>query len=345
MDRVALEFRNFEPSDRTAAIELLSQGRPQRYQPIKEAIFDWQFGANPHDDGGSPFLVGTTGNEVVALNGFMPVKIRYKGLPLRVCWSCDTYVSSKFRGQGFGKQLISRVSERAPIMLGFGISDMSDPIFAKANWHLNADNRMMFFHVGESGPKGIVQNFRTTLARLPHAFSASDRSLPVSRHDEDFGGEVDELWQRNASGYFSTVERDAAFLNWKYRRHPLNRYIWYAVRENGRLRGLVVARHSRVTSSVVDYCGPADDIDVMRALARAATADLTVRGTMRVQCETTHPALLTALKQCGFVSSRYRSRFRVRANLPDDDNVQQGWFLMPGDSDGDMLGETPIAAD
>ena len=344
MDRVALEIRTFERSDRAAAIELLSQGRPSRYQAIKEAIFDWQFGANPHEDGSSPFLVGTVEGEVVALTGFMPVKIRCDGRLLRACWSCDTYVSSKFRGQGFGKQLIARVSEHAPIMLAFGISDMSDPIFAKARWRLSRDNRMLFFHVGESGPKGIIQNTRTALARLVHAYGAGHRSLPVTRHDEDFGDEVDELWQRSAPSHSNTVERDSAFLNWKYRQHPLNRYTWYAVRESGQLRGLVVARHGHAASSVVDYCGPADDIDLMRSLASAATADLIALGTVRVQCETTHPALLAALGQCGFVSSRYRSRFRIRTNPPYDRTMQHGWFLMPGDSDGDMLGNTPIAA-
>ena len=345
MDRIALEIRNFERSDRAAAIELLSQGRPSRYRAIKEAIFDWQFGANPHDDGSSPFLVGTVAGEVVALTGFMPVKIRCAGRLLRACWSCDTYVSSKFRSRGFGKELIARASEHAPNMLVFGISDMSDPIFAKAGWELSRDNRMLFFHAAESGPKGIVKNIRTALACLPHAYGAGRRSLPVTRHDEDFGDEVGALWQRSAPGYSNIVERDVAFLNWKYRRHPLNRYTWYAARENGQLRGLIVARHGAATSSVVDYCGPADDIDLMRLLASTATADLIALGTVRVQCETTHPGLLTALGQCGFVSSRYRSRFRIRTNTPRDGSMQHGWFLMSGDSDGDMLGNTPIAAD
>lgn len=343
MERVTLEFRDFERSDRAAAIELLSQGRLAHYQAIKEAIFDWQFGANPHDDGNSPFLVGTVNGEVVALNGFMPVKIRYKGQTLSVCWSCDTFVSSKFRGQGLGKQLISRVSERAPVMLGFGISNMSDPIFEKAGWVRNPDNRMLFFHVSESGLKGVAQNFRTRLARLPNVYRASRRLLPVTRHEEDFGVEVDDLWQRSAPSYFNIVERDAAFLNWKYRKHPLNRYTWYAVRMNGQLRGLLIARHSRIISSLVDYCGPADDADLMRALVSTAVADLAARGTVRVQCETTHPPLLAALKRCGFVSSRYRSSFRVRTNVPNDDRSEHGWFLMSGDSDGDMLGDGSIA--
>jgi GNAT superfamily N-acetyltransferase len=344
MERITLKFRDFESSDRAAAIELLSQGRPARYRAIKEAIFDWQFGANPHGNGSSPFLVGTVNGEVAALNGFMPVKIRYGGQPMTACWSCDTYVSSKFRGHGLGTQLISRVSQHAPLMLGFGISDMSDPIFAKAAWSLNSDNRMLFFHACESGPKGIIQNLRSTFARFPHVYRTNRTPLAVTRHDEDFGDEVDELWRRSAPGYGNTIERDAAYLNWKYRKHPLNRYRWYAVRMDGQLRGLLVARHSRTTSALVDYSGPTDDIDLMRALVSIAVADLIALATVRVQCETTHPMLLLALGQCGFVRSRYRSRFRVRSNLPGEGNAKREWFLMSGDSDGDMLGTTPLAA-
>jgi GNAT superfamily N-acetyltransferase len=336
VSRAPIRFREYEPRDRATIIDLLAQGRPDEYRPMKEAIFDWQFGKNPDAGSASPFLVGTVDGEVVAINGFMPVRIRYKDIPVHATWSCDTYVSSKFRGRGFGKELIRRVSRNAPVMLGYGISDMSDPILERESWVLNPASRVLFFHVSEPGFRGTLKDLCTQVALRIHGLQRKTLPVEISRHDEDFGPEADELWAQSSPGYLSAVRRDAAYLNWKYRKHPALRYTWYAAREGGNLRALAVARHARNCSVIVDYSGPARDVDLMSALIADATADLAERGTMRVQCETTHAPLLAALEHCGFIRSHYRPRFRVRTNLPGDEHPVHGWFLMPGDSDGDM---------
>ena len=335
------ELRDYMPEDRTTVIDLLAQGRPAHYQRMKEAVFDWQFRGNPHDDGSAPLVVGTVGDEIVAVNGFMPVQLRYQGKTVQASWSCDTFVSSRLRGWGFGKQLIRRVSERAPVMLGYGISDMSDPILEKNGWALHPALRVLFFHVSEPGFKGTLKDLCTQVAMRVRGVQAP--RLEVTRHAGEFGPEVDELWQRSAPGYLRAVQRDAAYLNWKYHRHPVARYEWYAARESGRLRGLIVARHSRTASVLVDYCGPADDIDLMSGLVGEATAALAERGTMRVQCESTHRPLLAALERSGFIGSHYRPRFRVRSNVRGDEHPAESWLLMGGDSDGDMLSESMVA--
>jgi hypothetical protein len=353
-----LTFRDYEPADRAIAIQLLAQGRHAAYRRTKRAIFDWQSGENPHADGESPFLIGTVESEqpgqpgksapeIVATNGFMPARILYQGKSLQSCWSCDTFVSSKFRGHGFGSALIRRVSARAPVMLGYGISDMSDPIFERQGWLRHPKLAVLFLHVRDPGLKGAMKRMCSRVAASLLSAGRSRQQVEVVPRDEDFGPEVDELWRRSAPSYFSAVERDAAYLNWKYRRHPLQRYSWYAAYERGTLRGLVVARHDRESSVIVDYCGPARDEELMTELVRVASADMISRGTLRVQCETTHAPMLAALRRLGFIGSRYQPRFRVRSNLPGDTRALEGWFLMPGDSDGDLLGalgSEPLAA-
>ncbi|MDB4954917.1 MAG: hypothetical protein JWO36_2486 [Myxococcales bacterium] len=317
---------------------LLSIGRPAEYVDIKSMIFDWQFKCNPHDDGRSPFLVGALDDEtIVALNGYMPARIKFQGRPIHSCWSCDTYVSPSFRGRGFGKELVSRVSAAAPVMLGYGISDMSDPIFDKYDWLLHPHIDLLFFHVAEKGLAGRVKNLGSRLTRKRNG-SAGSSSTVSHEEGQWFSGEVDALWTESRAGYFSTVERDAAYLNWKYQQHPLNRYTSYSLRSNARLRGVLIARHDPEESVIVDYCGPADDVRAMCELASAAVEDLSHRATKRIRCETTHPAMIEALKRAGFISSRYTSRFRVRSNESAIDPLKD-WFLMPGDSDNDMLSQ------
>lgn len=338
-----LRLRDYEPADRTAVIQLLSQGRPPSYRRMKEAIFDWQFRTNPDDDGRAPFLVGTVGGEIAAINGFMPARIRYQGRPLDASWSCDTYVASMFRGHGFGRELIRAASRRSPVMLGYGISDMSDPIFGSQGWALHPAARLVIFHLHEPGLKGTLKELCSQAMKRVRSFQHPVPRLDVCRHDEDFGAGVDELWSRSAPSYFSAVKRDASYLNWKYRRHPFETYSWYAARTAGRLRGLVVARHASESSVIVDYCGPGDDVELMSGLVAAATSDLAERGTMRVQCETTHAPLLAALERSGYIGSQYPPRFRVRTNCPGDVQALRGWFLMSGDSDGDMITRSDAA--
>jgi hypothetical protein len=337
-----LRFREYEASDRATLLDLLAGGRAPSYRRRKEAIFDWQFGANPHADGRAPFLVGTLDGEIVAVNGFMPALTRYQDERIQACWSCDTYVASKLRGYGVGKKLIERVSRHAPVMLGYGISDMSDPIFHQQAWALHPTAWSLFFHAREPGFEGALKNLCSQAAQRIHRLHRSRLHLDITRHEEDFGPDVDALWERMAPSYFSAVQRDANYLNWKYRRHPFQRYAWYAAREKGRLQGLLVARHGVRTSVLVDYCGPASDVELMSALVAEATADLAERGTTRVLCEGTHPPLRAALERAGYVGSRSRPRFRVRTNLAGDVHPVEGWFLMPGDSDGEMLG-SPVA--
>src|ERR1017187_2804470 len=147
-------------------------------------------------------------------------------------------------------------------MLGYGISDMSDPIFEKFAWILHSGLTLCWLHVGEPGFKGAVKNLQSKWLKLRHRRSSAPR-FDVAPHDEEFGPEVDDLWQRSALTHFSAVERDAAYLNWKYRRHPLHRYEWVAARERNALRGILITRYDPTTSGLVDYCGPADDLPLL----------------------------------------------------------------------------------
>jgi GNAT superfamily N-acetyltransferase len=330
-----VQFRPFEPEDTEAAVRLLSIGRCDSYCALKRRIFDWQFFANPYARQPA-LLVGELDGTIVALNGFMPARARFHHRVIDACWSCDTYVSSDLRGKGIGKQLITRVSHAAPVMLGYGISDMSDPIFEKLGWRKHPEVRLLFFHCAERGVTGSIKNAVSKLAGLRAPRLTSGDYEIANNVSARTLGELDELWARNAHGYPSSVERDGAYLQWKYFQHPCYAYRLFAIRRRGVLLAIMIARHDAEESVIVDYSGPADDEVVMATLAAEVVRDLEATGTARVRCETTHKPLLDALRRVGFISSRYASRFRIRVNEGELDPLR-GWLLMPGDSDGDLL--------
>jgi GNAT superfamily N-acetyltransferase len=336
-----VQYRDFERGDEVEIVRLLSAGRPGAYGPFKAKVFDWQFLQNPHADGRSPFLVGELDSRIVALNGFMPARVWFRGKPIQATWSCDTYVSSELRGQGIGKQLITLVTRSAPLMLGYGISDMSDPIFAKHEWVLHTGLELVFFHLAERGLRGRIKNAASKLSSLRAPRVAAevevwDRPTPAEY------GELEALWERNARDYASAVQRDAAYLKWKYFDHPLYHYVAYAQRVHGQLEAVMIVRHDPEESVIVDYSGPATDEDAIASLAGDIVRDHGDRETLRIKCESTHAALIAALHRVGFISSPYASRFRVRCNTQDGDPTAHGWLLTPGDSDGDVIASTTL---
>jgi len=337
-----IEYRDYLSSDREAIIQLLSEGRSPQYRAVKSAVFDWQYFANPHTDRGAPFLVGVLAGKIVAVNGRMPVRIRHKGIHKQAIWSNDFFVTKACRGRGFGRELKRRVAATAEVGLAYGISDMSDPIYAQQGWVQSSEVRLLYFHSNEPRAKGLLKNMATRLLRLAGRKAVEAASLRVVVNPATgagvFDSEVDDLWRRCADGYESIVERDADYLTWKYRRHPRLAYSAYEARHENRLEGLLIARWDPIESVIVDYCGPRLGWRLKLALVNCAVVDVVARGTARIRCETTDPEFVYALRQCGFLNFSVNSgRFRVRSGLPGDRSPTRGFFLMTGDSDNDCL--------
>jgi GNAT superfamily N-acetyltransferase len=332
-----IEYRRSRPEDRDAILEVLAEGSTARQIEARAALFDWQFGGrNPHDDGRPPFWVVTVDGAIGGVNGLMPVKIRYRGEPLLAVWSCETAVLTRHRGQGLGKGLLQRISAEAEVVLGYGISDMSEPILAKLGWEQGHDVRGLFFYVAEEGAKGLIKNARSSLVRLALGRTKADGIEVTTREDGVFDAEVDALWKASAPGYACIVERDAAYLAWRYGRHPRLRYVAYHARQRGRLAGVLVARPDATESVIADYCGPAGQPEIKAALVEAALADLSRRGTKRIRCETSEDDFVRVLARAGFRETRANFRFRVWSNRAGDRDRARGWLVMAGDSDNDL---------
>jgi GNAT superfamily N-acetyltransferase len=331
------EYRKSRPEDRAAILQVLDESKDQAHIEAHQGTFDYQFGAeNPHGDGIGALWVVTVDGEIAGVNGLMPAKIRYQKESIDAVWSCDTAVSSRFRGKGLGKGLLARVSAGAEVVMGYGISDMSDPILSKMGWDLVPEARGFFFYVAEEGAKGLIKNARSSLVRLALGPSKSGE-IEVEIHDgKPFGADVDQLWKASVPGYVSVVERDAAYLNWRYHRHPRLRYVAYYARRAGELVGVLIARPDAIEAVIVDYCGPAQHPDIKAALLEAAVSDLSRRGTRRIRCETTDADLIDVLGREGFRETNAKFRFRVWSNRKDDHGRAEGWFLMTGDSDNDL---------
>ncbi|MES2090619.1 MAG: hypothetical protein V4532_11665, partial [Pseudomonadota bacterium] len=331
-----IEFRKSTPADRGRILEILRVNAPHVPQELRVKLFDWQFGhANPHSDGRATFWLAVVDGEVSGVNGLVPVKLRYKGQNLLGAWSCDTLVPETHRGMGLGKGLLAKMSQEAAVVMAYGISDMSDTILVKLGWEINPDCRGLFYYVAEKGLKGLIKNTRSALPRWVNRPPQQPGLEIKTNESQRFGDEIDALWCASEAGYHSTVVRDAAYLNWRYRDHPCLHYVAYEARRAGVLVAVMIARHDAVESVIVDYCGPTEHEAEKGALLEAAVTDLSGRGTQRIRCETTDAVLLKLLGRSGFRQTNADFRFRAWSNQLGDSNLGVNWFLTAGDSDND----------
>ena len=163
---------------------------------------------------------------------------------------------------------------------------------------------MLFFHVAEAGVLGIAKNLRSRLGNM-RAFGLRYRRCDVrSVLADEIVAEIDELWRRCAKGYGASTDRDP------YRGcsdQPARDGLAYLLRCTYHLDAVMIARHDPVESAIVNYCGPAQDRDLIAELGAHVVADLARRKTVRICAATTHAPMVDALESIGFVHSRQRS--------------------------------------
>lgn len=332
-----VNYRYAVQSDKQAILDLLKINTPAIPDGLRADLFDWQFvTANPLAKERAHFLVAEVDCVVAGVNGMMPVDVRVSGQSSRLIWSCDTLVSDQFRGMGIGKELLSRVSHEEPLVLGYGISDMSDPILAKLGWHHFSEVSTLFFYANETGIRGKAKNVMSMLRSAPSSLKFSAPDVSVSDFAERFGEAHDALWHRVEADYPYAVVRDSGYLNWRYRDHPYLVYDVLEAQRNKNLAALLIIRHDPYESVIADFVGPANDHELMRQLVREAKDRLMARGVARIRCETSLSCLKQSLREAGFIDYPGPSRFRFfvgdTISIPNSD---MNWFVMTGDSDNE----------
>lgn len=303
--------------------------------PYKEKIWDWQFMQSPFGYSFDP-VVALEGERVVGFNGVMPIRATYNGQEVDALWSCDFYVDEACRGQGLGQKIKEELIKKSPLIMSFGISHAASPVLLKMGWRSSPE---VFSYRRIRYPN----SFRTALLvllqfcfRLRGGFQAGSSSYQTTVTASLPGPEaVNALWLGNVHTYNKVVVRDWNYLNWKYQHHPLAQYRFLIASDAGELKGIAVLREYKDTARMVDYLGPAGDYGLQRVLVWAFVKLYSDKKLL--SCTTSGDTFGKALLDMGFFRARTQPRFYVRSDFPNDTGCESNWFLMGGDSDGEML--------
>ena len=320
---------DYRPEMRDAIISLMGG------LPYKESIWDWQFTQNPFDCPFDPVVVVEDGR-VVGFNGVMAIRVTYNGQEIDALWSCDFYVDAGCRGQGLGQQIKEALIKKSPLIMSFGISNAAAPVLLKMGWKSNHEvfnyRRIRYPSSIRNALLMLLQFYFQLRGGFKKSFSpyhlvVAD-SLPES-------AVVDALWVENAHTYQKAVIRNWRYLDWKYQQHPLAKYRFLIASQAGELKGLAVLREYKEVARMVDYLGPAADYSLQRALVSAFVKHYSDKKSL--SCTTSSDCFGRALLDKGFFRARTQPRFYVRSELSGDIDCERKWFIMGGDSDGEIL--------
>jgi hypothetical protein len=129
------------------------------------------------------------------------------------------------------------------------------------------------------------------------------------REVDAFDERVDGLWAEASAQFEFALQRDAAFLNWRYCDRRAGRYVTLLAEDAGRLLGYAVGQLSHGRGLLADALALPGRLDVLESLVAGATARLREEGAAMVVawCPTLHP-YQAALRRQRYVVRESRTR-------------------------------------
>lgn len=325
-------FRRASTADRAAILPLLS-GAIDDFAVDPEAHWRWKFEQNPH--GPASIWVADDDGRLAGCYVWNPVRLRFRDRSFAGAQAVDAVVDPAYRGRGVFTDLVRAA-----------LADEDGETFAA-----------VYAFPVEAAYRGQVKlGFRlcwtvTPVYRplLPGSRRRSFEGLEVSgvsRIDERF-----DLFAGRSDEAAIHVERDAAYLQWRYLDHPVRSYEVLACSRGEELCGYCVFRVDRSRrpgrALLVDFRVAPGDAAAASALVQKALRAMFERGGgVAVSWLPREGTERAALERHGF-SSRYRSlarpfrRARPGAQViayanpsgPLGGEEPRPWSIAPGDHD------------
>lgn len=319
-------LRRMTPSETNVLRSFLAthyrSGRPQ----LRPGCLEWQYRDNPD---GCDVRFCHVGGRLAGVSGFIPCAIVADGVRRHGAFSTNTLVDPSFRGRGIGRAMHeSRLKD-----YDWALSSGQSPANARLY------RRMGFLSVGQYRqclaqtslpPLGLRLRFAREMvswlrwrARPGHDAGLSVRidetvpDVPAACYADRFAnGAIGPTW---------TPDHVA----WRYAGHPYFEYRFAVVVRASSPLGFAVARRHEDRWLLVDlYARHTDQVDVLRAVARAI-------GPFAGQF--TGAALDRVFRAAGWMTWPASNRLMGRSNDPALQRLleQRSWCFFGGDSDAD----------
>ncbi len=355
------DIGHYTPADRQAVDRMYRRVFGPDAADSNKLRWNWQYLHNPNNPGGSPEIwIAREGDTVVGQYATMPVRLRAAGHDVCASWGMDVMVAPERQRQGLGEVLFRTWDEHVGASLGLGLSESSYRLFKKLSWPdvgpvpclVKPLTRRALRRPSWPMPiNRFVSALTLPFVRLVSRVRPVEGQIErIRRFDDGFTA----LWQTIAPKFDFAVERDAAYLNWKYAEPPHVRYNVVVLRGAGAApdaprkqpsmpRGYAVYRHvqeprGRVTL-LVDFLADPDDADAFRSLLRWVDSEAREADSDKIRTFAMHAAYRRAMRKSGYFQVKSSMEFVAKINATPVDRAfyehQDRWHVTLGDSDQD----------
>lgn len=200
--------------------------------------YDWQFDSpwNKNKDSYETLGIFDAKNNLVGTFGLFSAPHNYHGTSAMGGQLCNLMIKKELRALGYGYLLLEKAAAINPLTIDHTINEAAWPMFMKSGWQGEDAGRWVYILKPENDLYSLSASTRKPIMKDGWHFDA------VS----EFGAEMEAFWSRAKRRYPITVERSAQYLNWRFAKNPLVKYLMFVAKEGEDVRGLVVLRAENI---------------------------------------------------------------------------------------------------
>jgi hypothetical protein len=205
--------------------------------------------------------------QLVGFAAVWPIKFIYKSIYIEACAGGDTMVLKEYRGKGIftriARKLLNEVNHRKLYFRYSAPGKMSYQGYIKKLNHQSVATLPYWIKV--SPANYIKQKLGHKNSGEPDKGLLFDQGGMVVTMVNSFSAEHDAFWEKTKDNMVLGILKSAAYLNWRYARHPLYSHTLLECRRRGELTGYAVIRGC----NLLELCS-GGSAEVCRALLVAA---------------------------------------------------------------------------
>ncbi len=332
-----ITIRRATLADREAIAAFLPRAYPGRWQYKYPHRWEWAYLHNPYlEEGLLPVWIAVTPQgKVVGQTCALLEPLKLGEQARLAAWSVDTFLDPAFRGRGIGYRLQEANQEANEIFMSLSMSAANRRIKEKLGGQPLEEVQLLvrtMRHEPEravetlarrlapgANPLGRTASQVFTALGLDRALAAGlnarrqQADLRLSKRADhtlafdlvpEFGAELDGLWRQAGQHFYALVQRDSAYLNWKYVQQPHMDYQRIVARRAGAACGYLVLRIGQPPEPhvgiIADLFAAPQDEATLHALLVRALAYFHQQGVESATAATTSPAYLSVYRRFGF---------------------------------------------
>lgn len=285
-------FLSIDGASRVARVRelFLKNGNEKRLENLR-----WQYSGSPAGEALSTFAVDSTQSDAAVYSVAPVVFLTANSEKVVGAQSLDTLTDVQHRGKGLFLTAAKKLYEQGSadgisFVYGFPNQFSGPGFFRKLNWSDLGypPFRILAWNLLYPLKRITGLNFKllncwrymVEKSRLSRELNGKRFKLSTAI---DFSGEpYKRLWNLFASTLPLCIERDAAYMNWRYKQKPAADYKFLAVEEGGELQGVCVyalrEKHGGAVGYIMDLIYNPGRLDVGNILLSKTSLELRASG-------------------------------------------------------------------